>query len=51
MSGVTVAQIRRSISDASTPASARASRAAGKAMSVNASSGAAMRRSRMPVRS
>src|SRR5688572_8212339 len=51
MSGVTVAQIRRSISLASTPASASAARAAGSAMSVSASSSVAILRSRMPVRS
>jgi hypothetical protein len=51
MSGVTVAQTTRSMSLASTPASASAASAAGRAMSVSASSGAAMRRSRMPVRS
>ncbi len=39
------------MSAASTPALASASRAAGSAMSVSASSGAAKRRSRMPVRS
>ena len=51
MSGVTVAQIRRSMSSGSTPASASAARAAGRAMSVSASSFAAMRRSRIAVRS
>ena len=51
MSGVTVAQMSRSISFASTPASARAAIAAGRAISVSASSFAAIRRSRIPVRS
>jgi hypothetical protein len=50
MSGVTVAQISRSTSPASTWAWASAARAAGSARSVSASSGAAIRRSRMPVR-
>ena len=51
MSGVTVAQITRSISDASAPASASASRTAGSAMSLSASSCVAIRRSLIPVRS
>src|SRR5436309_5152340 len=50
MSGVTVAQTRRSTSFASTWAWASAARAAGSARSVSACSGAAIRRSRMPVR-
>ena len=51
MSGVTVAQMTRSISDGSAPASASASRTAGRAMSLSASSCVAIRRSRIPVRS
>ena len=50
-SGVTVATSSRSMSLASTPASASAARAAGSARSESACSGAAIRRSRMPVRS
>src|SRR5438477_318448 len=51
MSGVTVATMTRSTSLPSTPACASASRAAGSARSESASSAAAIRRSRMPVRS
>ena len=51
MSGVTVATMSRSIEPGSTPADSSACRHAGRAMSVIASSCAAMRRSRMPVRS
>ena len=51
MSGVTVAQSRRSMSRAATPAPSSAACAAGRARSVRACSGAAIRRSRMPVRS
>ena len=51
MSGVTVATMRRSMSLPASPACASASRAAGSARSESASSGAAIRRSRMPVRS
>ena len=51
MSGVTVATISRSISEALTPASSSASFAAGRQRSESASSGPAIRRSRMPVRS
>jgi hypothetical protein len=51
MSGVTVAQTRKSMSFGSSSACASAVRAAGSARSVSASSGAAMRRSRIPVRS
>ncbi len=51
MSGVTVAEISRSMSLPVTPASPSASRAAGSAMSVSASCSSAMRRSRIPVRS
>ena len=51
MSGVTVATIRRSIEAGSAPAISSARRAAGRQMSVSASSSAAIRRSRMPVRS
>ncbi len=51
MSGVTVAQMIRSISDGSAPASASASRTAGSAMSLSASSCTAKRRSLIPVRS
>src|SRR5438552_5820446 len=50
MSGVTVAHTSRSTSFASTCAWASAVRAAGSARSVSASLGAAIRRSRMPVR-
>ena len=51
MSGVTVATMTRSRSAAATPASSSDSLAAGSARSERASSGAAIRRSRMPVRS
>ena len=51
MSGVTVATMIRSISEPSSPASASASRAAGRQRSESACSGSAMRRSRIPVRS
>ena len=51
MSGVTVATISRSIEAGSAPAISSARRAAGRQMSVSASSSAAIRRSRMPVRS
>jgi hypothetical protein len=51
MSGVTVATIIRSSSVDFTPARSRAIRAAGRARSVIACSGAAIRRSLMPVRS
>ena len=51
MSGVTVATMIRSISSDSTPARSSAVRAAGSARSVIACSGAAIRRSLMPVRS
>ena len=51
MSGVTVAQSKRSRSFPSSPACDSAVRAAGRARSVSACSGAAIRRSRMPVRS
>ena len=50
MSGVTVATMIRSRSAAATPAVSSARRQAGRAMSVSASSSAAIRRSRMPVR-
>ncbi len=50
MSGVTVATISRSIDAGSAPASSSARRAAGRQMSVSASSSAAIRRSRIPVR-
>ena len=50
MSGVTVATRTRSISAGGTPACSRASLHAGSAMSESASSCAAIRRSRMPVR-
>ena len=50
MSGVTVATMTRSRSAGSTPAWARAARAAGSAMSESASSSRATRRSRIPVR-
>ena len=51
MSGVTVATISRSSDVASTPAIASARRAAGIARSEIASPSAAIRRSRIPVRS
>ena len=51
MSGVTVATINRSTVAGSTPDHSSASRQAGRATSVIASSSAAIRRSRMPVRS
>jgi hypothetical protein len=51
MSGVTVAQTRKSISAARTPACSSACRHAGSARSESASSFAAIRRSRIPVRS
>ena len=51
MSGVTVATISRSMLFGSAPAISSARRAAGRQMSVSASSSAAIRRSRMPVRS
>ena len=51
MSGVTVATTIRSIEAASTPASASAARRPARAMSVSACSSAAIRRSRIPVRS
>src|SRR3990170_3405978 len=51
ISGVTVATITRSRSLPLTPASSSASRAAGSAMSLSASSLLAILRSRMPVRS
>ena len=51
MSGVTVATIRRSTSVPSLPACSSACRAAGIERSESACESAAMRRSRMPVRS
>jgi hypothetical protein len=51
MSGVIVATMIRSMLFGSTPAISTARRAAGRQMSDSASSGAAIRRSRMPVRS
>ena len=51
MSGVTVATMIRSISEPSSPASASASRAAGRQRSDSACSGSAIRRSRITVRS
>jgi hypothetical protein len=51
MSGVTVAQTSKSMSFGSSDARSRAAIAAGRAMSVNASSSEAIRRSRIPVRS
>src|SRR5881396_602281 len=51
MSGVTVATMTRSTSEPASPASSSASCAAGSARSESASSGAAIRRSRIPVRS
>ena len=51
MSGVTVATMIRSTSGPDSPACSSAARAAGSARSDSASSGAAIRRSRMPVRS
>ncbi len=51
MSGVTVATISRSIEEGSTFAISSARRAAGRQMSVRASSSAAIRRSLIPVRS
>src|SRR5215210_840795 len=50
MSGVAVAQMTRSRSSAAVPASASAARAAGSARSLAACVGAAIRRSRIPVR-
>ena len=51
MSGVTVATIRRSTSVPSLPACSSAWRAAGSERSESACESAAIRRSRMPVRS
>ena len=51
MSGVTVATMIRSTADACRPACPSAASAAGRARSESASSGAATRRSRIPVRS
>jgi hypothetical protein len=51
MSGVTVATMSRSMADASSPACASACSIAGRQRSESACSGAAMRRSRIPVRS
>ncbi len=50
MSGVAVATMTRSRSSGATPACSSAFRAAGRARSLAASSGAAIRRSLIPVR-